>query len=72
MTAKCYRCKEERPVEAFYRDKSKADGRKSICKRCDIEKAKRYYAEHLPEPHPDPLRRRRGRVREQVERARQE
>jgi hypothetical protein len=58
-------------VGEFYRDKSKASGRKSICKRCDSEKAKQYYADHLPIPHPSPLRRRRGRVRERVERARQ-
>jgi hypothetical protein len=30
MTARCYRCTEERPVEEFYRVKSKASGRKSI------------------------------------------
>jgi hypothetical protein len=36
-------CAEELPAEAFAPDRSKAAGRKSICKRCDAEKSRRYY-----------------------------
>jgi hypothetical protein len=36
---KCSKCKEEKPFEEFYRDKSTKDGRKSFCKEC----SKRYY-----------------------------
>ena len=44
MNKPCYRCQSERPVEDFTRDSAKADGRKSICKSCDREKAREYYA----------------------------
>jgi uncharacterized CHY-type Zn-finger protein len=63
MTAKCYKCKQDLPVEDFARDKSKSSGRKSICKACDNEKAKRYYADNLDLDGPS---KRRGRVRERV------
>ena len=44
--AACSRCGETKPVEAFYADRSRAQGRKSICKPCDLEKARDYYAAH--------------------------
>jgi hypothetical protein len=40
----CYRCKRELASEAFARDASKGSGRKSICKECDAERARRYYS----------------------------
>jgi hypothetical protein len=40
---RCYTCGEELSAEAFAPDRSKAAGRKSICKRCDAEKSRRYY-----------------------------
>jgi hypothetical protein len=42
----CFRCGERKPADAFYADKSKASGRKSICKACDRAKARDYYAEN--------------------------
>ncbi len=42
--AACSRCGETKPVEAFYADRSRALGRKSICKPCDLEKSRDYYA----------------------------
>jgi len=47
--AGCFRCGGRKPVGEFYSDKTKASGRKSICKACDLEKSKRYYAEHRVE-----------------------
>lgn len=40
---KCYACGEERPLEEFARDGSKASGRKGLCKLCDRAKSSRYY-----------------------------
>ena len=33
---KCSKCGEEKPLEEFYKDKIKKDGRKSICKICSL------------------------------------
>lgn len=43
MPRKCYVCGLERPAEEFARDKSKASGRKSVCRECDSAKSRRYY-----------------------------
>ncbi len=43
--AHCYRCG-PRPVAEFARDRSKASGRKSICKSCDAAKSASYYAKN--------------------------
>jgi hypothetical protein len=45
MTARCYACHEELPVEMLARDAKKASGHVSICKPCDREKSRRYYRE---------------------------
>jgi hypothetical protein len=66
--ARCYRCEEFRPVSEFAGDKSKASGRKSICKRCDREKSKRYYYSNLEKARRrsrDANRRRRDRLSEE-------
>jgi hypothetical protein len=42
--ATCYRCGEERPLEEFAKDASKASGRKGLCKPCDNAKSADYYA----------------------------
>ena len=42
----CPCCGEVRQLGEFARDKSKASGRKSWCKRCDSERALRYYREN--------------------------
>ena len=39
----CTKCGEDLRIEEFARDKTKANGRKSICKACDREKSRRYY-----------------------------
>lgn len=44
--ARCYRCQQSKPLAEFARDKSKATGRKSICKDCDKAKSRRYYTEN--------------------------
>lgn len=41
-TARCYRCKGEKPRDDFYRE-TKASGFKSICKACDRAKSAAYY-----------------------------
>ena len=40
----CATCDRTLPRESFARDASKASGLKSICKECDREKARAYYA----------------------------
>ena len=42
--SKCPRCERVLLVSEFARDRSKASGHKSHCKRCDREKSKQYYA----------------------------
>jgi hypothetical protein len=34
------------PFDAFYRDASKAIGRRFICKACDQERSRAYYERH--------------------------
>jgi hypothetical protein len=41
--ARCYACGEEKPLDEFYPDSSKASGRMSRCRACDLEKGRRYY-----------------------------
>lgn len=44
---RCYVCLEELPVDAFAVDRSKASGRKSVCKSCDRRRvAERWAALH--------------------------
>ena len=47
---RCYRCGGVYGLEAFSRDRSKASGRKSICKPCDREKHRREYNERRRVP----------------------
>jgi hypothetical protein len=42
--ARCYACGERKPVGEFPPDRSKAAGRMSRCRACDLEKGRRYYA----------------------------
>jgi hypothetical protein len=42
----CPRCGKSQPISEFAVDRGKSSGRKSHCKSCDREKARRYYAEH--------------------------
>lgn len=42
MTKTCIECGQEKPLEAFHRDKSKSDGFRNNCKEC----RKRYYVKH--------------------------
>lgn len=44
---RCYRCKQEHPETDFAPDSSKAGGRKSICRACDRQKARDYYARRV-------------------------
>jgi 5-methylcytosine-specific restriction endonuclease McrA len=41
---KCYKCEEIKFIDAFSIKKSSKDGRCGICKKCDNEKAKKWYA----------------------------
>ncbi|HEX3198442.1 MAG TPA: hypothetical protein VHR39_12920 [Propionibacteriaceae bacterium] len=40
---RCPRCGVVQPVSAFYSDKSKSNGRRFICKACDLDRSKSYY-----------------------------
>jgi hypothetical protein len=43
---KCGRCGETRPLREFVTDENKRMGHGSICKLCDREKSREYYAAH--------------------------
>jgi len=43
--ARCYACGRDKPVDQFSPDSSKASGRMSRCRACDLEKSRRYYAD---------------------------
>jgi hypothetical protein len=40
---RCPRCGESKPLDGFYIDRSKASGRRSICKSCDLGRSRTYY-----------------------------
>ncbi len=42
----CSKCKEEKAADQFPKDRTKANGRSSHCKRCKSEYKKRYYGEN--------------------------
>ena len=42
----CTKCKENKPLEEYYKDKNKEDGRYSACKKCHNALQKIYYTEH--------------------------
>jgi hypothetical protein len=44
---KCYKCKEEKPLVEFSKDKSKKDGLNSSCKTCSKVMVQKYYKENL-------------------------
>lgn len=46
MSKVCCTCKEEKPLQEFYQDKSKRDGRHSKCKRCALAYRVEYYGKH--------------------------
>jgi hypothetical protein len=45
-TKTCPRCGTTKAVDAFYRDKSKSNGRRFICIPCDLAKARHWYADN--------------------------
>jgi hypothetical protein len=48
-TTLCPSCGIAKPLDAFYRDASKAIGRRFVCKACDSERYKAYYRSHRAE-----------------------
>ncbi len=46
MTKQCTRCQQTKPMEGFSKDKTRPDGRHSVCKECISDYMKRYHAEH--------------------------
>ena len=40
---RCPRCGEVKPIDAFYAEQSKSNGRRFICKACDLARAKDHY-----------------------------
>ena len=45
----CPRCCGAKPPSAFYSDKSKSNGRRFICRACDLERSRAYYRSHREE-----------------------
>lgn len=52
----CTKCNETKPLEEFYRDRSKTDGRSTRCRSC-VREAERRRREANPEPHREASRR---------------
>lgn len=46
MSKTCTKCGETKPLDGFYRDKGKADGRSPHCKECERERYRCYYEEN--------------------------
>ena len=46
---RCSKCGEERPLEEFYKDKTRKDGRHSLCKTCSNQRMKLYYQKNSEE-----------------------
>lgn len=42
----CPRCGVAKPLSEFYSDKSKSNGRRFICRACDLERSRAYYRKH--------------------------
>jgi hypothetical protein len=42
----CYKCKQEKQLHEFYKDKSKKDGLSGLCKSCSYLKNKEYNEAH--------------------------
>ena len=42
----CTKCGETKPLDDFYRDRSRADGRNPRCRECTAEYGRRYYEEN--------------------------
>jgi len=49
MSAVCPSCGAVKPSSEFYADRSKSNGRRFVCKACDLERSKAYYREHREE-----------------------
>jgi hypothetical protein len=49
MNVMCPSCGIAKPLEAFYSDKSKSNGRRFICRACDLEHSRAYYRSHREE-----------------------
>lgn len=42
----CYRCHQEKPLEAFHRQTKSKDGRQATCKECCRSRSQRWYADN--------------------------
>ena len=43
---RCSSCTTVKPREAFYKDRTKTGGWRSVCKACDLQRSKAYYLAH--------------------------
>ena len=43
---RCSTCGMVKPLDEYHRNRTKPDGRQSVCKPCNIERNKRWYREH--------------------------
>lgn len=46
MTKRCSICKESKPKSAFNRNAHKGDGLQNVCRECNRENSKKYYAKN--------------------------
>jgi hypothetical protein len=52
LTKLCTKCKEDKPLEAFLKDKACKYGRKGYCKECSNALNRQYYKDHYPSMKP--------------------
>lgn len=65
----CSRCREEKPLEGFYSDRSKRDGRHTVCKECvKKDRRDRYAAD--PQKHKDRMKQWQAENRDKIRDAR--
>jgi hypothetical protein len=70
-TKVCYKCKIEKDITEFYKNKSKVDGLSSSCKQCDLQLKKDYYRRNREQKLVKALEYREGKRAELNERAKQ-
>ena len=50
-TKKCTKCNEIKSLDNYHKDKSKKDGHRGQCKKCELEKKKIYYQDNKDKRH---------------------
>jgi hypothetical protein len=46
ITKRCWKCSSEKPMDEFYRNQSRVDGRQTTCKSCHLEVNRQFSRRH--------------------------